>query len=43
MEGAYIRPDGASPICYEKDVTQKMVDCCKRTIEEELRLLANWL
>src|SRR5262245_4648626 len=23
---AYSRPGGASPICYEKDVTQKMVD-----------------
>jgi len=23
---AYTRPGGASPLCYEKDVTQKMVD-----------------
>src|SRR5229473_6972576 len=23
---AYSRPGGASPLCYEKDVTQKMVD-----------------
>jgi hypothetical protein len=23
---AYSRPGGASPICYEKDVTQKIVD-----------------
>src|SRR5205814_6632987 len=23
---AYSRPGGASPICYERDVTQKMVD-----------------
>ena len=23
---AYSRPGGASPICYEKDVTQKMLD-----------------
>jgi len=23
---AYSKPGGASPICYEKDVTQKMVD-----------------
>jgi hypothetical protein len=23
---AYSRPGGASPICYDKDVTQKMVD-----------------
>jgi hypothetical protein len=23
---AYGKPGGASPICYEKDVTQKMVD-----------------
>jgi hypothetical protein len=23
---AYSRPGGASPICYEKDVTQKMVE-----------------
>ena len=29
---AYSRPGGASPICYEKDVTQKMVeDYRKRT------------
>lgn len=23
---AYSKPGGASPVCYEKDVTQKMVD-----------------
>jgi hypothetical protein len=23
---AYSRPGGATPVCYEKDVTQKMVD-----------------
>jgi hypothetical protein len=23
---AYTRPGGASPLCYERDVTQKMVD-----------------
>jgi hypothetical protein len=29
---AYSRPGGASPLCYEKDVTQKMVaDYRKRT------------
>jgi hypothetical protein len=26
VRSAYSRPGGASPICYEKDVTQKMVD-----------------
>jgi hypothetical protein len=27
---AYSRPGGASPVCYAKDVTQKMVDDYKR-------------
>jgi hypothetical protein len=27
---AYSRPGGASPICYEKDVTQQMVDEYRR-------------
>jgi hypothetical protein len=27
---AYSRPGGASPICYEKDVTQKMMDDYRR-------------
>jgi hypothetical protein len=31
---AYSKPGGASPLCYEKDVTQKMVDDYrKRTAE----------
>jgi hypothetical protein len=28
---AYNRPGGAAPICYEKDVTQKMVEDYSRT------------
>src|ERR1700685_1626802 len=27
---AYSRPGGAAPICYERDVTQKMVDDYRR-------------
>jgi hypothetical protein len=27
---AYSRPGGASPICYEKDVTQRMIDDYKK-------------
>jgi hypothetical protein len=28
---AYSRPGGASPICYDRDVTQKMVDDYRRS------------
>jgi hypothetical protein len=28
---AYSRPGGASPICYERDVTQKMIDDYRKT------------
>ncbi len=28
---AYSRPGGASPVCYEKDVTQKMIEDYGRT------------
>jgi hypothetical protein len=31
---AYSRPGGASPICYEKDVTQKMVDDYRKNRHE---------
>jgi hypothetical protein len=31
---AYSRPGGASPICYEKDVTQKMVDDYRERTEK---------
>ena len=31
---AYSRPGGASPICYEKDVTQKMVDDYRKRTEQ---------
>jgi hypothetical protein len=30
---AYSRPGGASPICYEKDVTQKMMDDYRKRTE----------
>ena len=30
---AYSRPGGASPICYEKDVTQKMVDEYRKNVK----------
>ncbi len=28
---AYSRPGGAAPLCYDKDVTQKMVDDYRKT------------
>jgi len=31
---AYSKPGGASPICYEKDVTQKMVDEYRKRIRQ---------
>jgi hypothetical protein len=31
---AYSRPGGASPICYAKDVTQKMVDDYRKRTEQ---------
>ena len=31
-KSAYSRPGGASPICYEKDVTQKMVDDYRKRV-----------
>ena len=31
---AYSKPGGASPICYEKDVTQKMVDENRRRTKQ---------
>jgi len=30
---AYSRPGGASPSCYEKDVTQKMVDDYRKRVK----------
>jgi hypothetical protein len=30
---AYSRPGGASPICYDKDVTQRMVDDYRKRTE----------
>jgi hypothetical protein len=32
---AYSRPGGASPICYDKDVTQKMVDDYRRKSQKQ--------
>jgi hypothetical protein len=41
---AYSRPGGASPICYAKDVTQKMVDDYrKRTEQQRTKALASAL
>ena len=31
---AYSKPSGASPICYEKDVTQKMADDYRKRTKE---------
>jgi hypothetical protein len=32
---AYSRPGGASPLCYERDVTQKMVDEYRKRTKQE--------
>jgi len=46
---AYSRPGGASPLCYDKDVTQKMVDDYRKRTKQyqfqglsDQRTCTNW-